>query len=492
MPTSDSELSDLWDELEGSDSEFKLTSARSPRKKVAEEQEYRLQKALKPPRATTYTARALYDQIHNSDIDLSPEYQRDVVWTKEKQTNLIDSIYRNFYIPPIIFAVTVEDDGSERRTCIDGKQRLTSIQLFMDGLIPRQYPCLLRFRSLIFCMRNVDRDPLTGQKYWFKNVDSKDTRRQLLPEKLRTMFSNKQIVCVEYSELTDLDERDIFKRVQQGMALTPSEKLSALSTARTVFIRSLLKIYVSDAALGKLPWDTARGADFRVFSHAVYCMEMWSSNPDEVKTHGTLQQVEKWLAGADDLAEDLKAQIRETFDIFVKMVTSPKYSEPLFKYKKVSPTEMIFIPLLIFIHGVFPSSESQLTRRELCVQISDLRSFVRENNTDVRMNARIGKSLMEFIKRIEPEATPKVPAVKGKRKREEADVEQSRAPLQSNSSARRTLLTPETPTLSSASSTAHPSDDTSSAVVGPKRKKKVSSGGSTVSHPAQPTSSLQK
>jgi hypothetical protein len=41
---------------------------------------------------------------------------------------LVDSVVRNFYIPLVIFAVNTYEDGSEIRTCIDGKQRLTSIR----------------------------------------------------------------------------------------------------------------------------------------------------------------------------------------------------------------------------------------------------------------------------------------------------------------------------------------------------------------------------
>lgn len=37
---------------------------------------YTIKNALKPPRATTYTAQALFDQIVSGDIDLDPEYQR--------------------------------------------------------------------------------------------------------------------------------------------------------------------------------------------------------------------------------------------------------------------------------------------------------------------------------------------------------------------------------------------------------------------------------
>jgi hypothetical protein len=43
------------------------------------------------------------DQIHSEDIDVQPEYQREVVWPETKQVKLIDSVFRNFYIPPIIF-----------------------------------------------------------------------------------------------------------------------------------------------------------------------------------------------------------------------------------------------------------------------------------------------------------------------------------------------------------------------------------------------------
>lgn len=71
-----------------------------------------------------------------------------VVWTEQKQRGLIDSLMHNYYIPPIVFclspsscfvfsvallipkptAVTQEDDA-DVRVCIDGKQRLTAINL---------------------------------------------------------------------------------------------------------------------------------------------------------------------------------------------------------------------------------------------------------------------------------------------------------------------------------------------------------------------------
>jgi hypothetical protein len=86
--------------------------------------------------------------IHEGVIDMDPAYQRgnarpvafrvrisnslrslDVVWPEAKQIGLIDSIFRNFYIPPIVFAVQQDDEGEEVRICVDGKQVAQTISM---------------------------------------------------------------------------------------------------------------------------------------------------------------------------------------------------------------------------------------------------------------------------------------------------------------------------------------------------------------------------
>lgn len=55
---------------------------------------------------------------------------------------------------------------------------------------------------------------ITHEKLWYKSLGKSEgsgRRRTVLPDKYRTMFANKQIVCVEYQDLTDGDERDIFQ-----------------------------------------------------------------------------------------------------------------------------------------------------------------------------------------------------------------------------------------------------------------------------------------
>jgi hypothetical protein len=65
---------------------------------------------------------------------------KGTVWSTEKQMLIINSLFYNFYIPPIMFAVVKDEDGHEMRICMDGKRRLTSIVRFLTGSVCFQLP----------------------------------------------------------------------------------------------------------------------------------------------------------------------------------------------------------------------------------------------------------------------------------------------------------------------------------------------------------------
>ena len=49
---------------------------------------------------------------------------------------LIDSMYRGFYIPPVVFSVHWDPRTQTKvRLCVDGKQRLTAISGFVSGRV---------------------------------------------------------------------------------------------------------------------------------------------------------------------------------------------------------------------------------------------------------------------------------------------------------------------------------------------------------------------
>ncbi|KAG9312705.1 hypothetical protein JVU11DRAFT_7128 [Chiua virens] len=296
------------------------------------------------------------DQIIENAIDLDPEYQRDVVWQEEKQSGLIDSLLRNYYIPPIIFAVTIQDDGSELRTCIDGKQRLTSIQRF------------------------------TNEKLWFKS-SATNTKRKLLPQYLRTQFTNKQIVCIEYTELNNDQEREIFQRVQLGVALTPAERLQAIAGPWSTTIREIQNHALGEEGFqGYLDWGHARGRDFQCLATIGYLIE----NHPKTTVPGT-KALEKWLQRTEPVPARLRADLHETFRIFVTLARDKKYSGSLNRPTRVSPIEFVMIGVLIYL------KRQTLSLTQISSAVEKMRKDVRASHTDIRSNTRVTKHLTEFM-----------------------------------------------------------------------------------------------
>jgi hypothetical protein len=70
--------------------------------------------------------RTIVNRIDSDDIDLQPDFQRQEVWTLAKKRRLIDTILREWSIPPI--HLVVKDDGILE--VLDGQQRLAAIRDF--------------------------------------------------------------------------------------------------------------------------------------------------------------------------------------------------------------------------------------------------------------------------------------------------------------------------------------------------------------------------
>ncbi|HET7832783.1 MAG TPA: DUF262 domain-containing protein [Gallionella sp.] len=87
--------------------------------------------------ATTISIASFHEQNQLKKFNYEPPYQRRSVWSDEKQSYFIDSILRNFPIPPIFLHRKIDTDtGKTNFDVIDGKQRLTAIARFINNEIP--------------------------------------------------------------------------------------------------------------------------------------------------------------------------------------------------------------------------------------------------------------------------------------------------------------------------------------------------------------------
>lgn len=89
------------------------------------------------------TISELYERYKLDKINLEPPYQRrGDVWDVEKQGFLIDSILKNYPIPPIFLHQKIDSEtGKTMYDVIDGKQRLSAIIAFLNGelSLPQSY-----------------------------------------------------------------------------------------------------------------------------------------------------------------------------------------------------------------------------------------------------------------------------------------------------------------------------------------------------------------
>lgn len=79
--------------------------------------------------------RQVFDMIEFDDIDLTPDFQRNLVWDDIRKARLIESILLRIPLP--IFYFAQDEDG--KMSVVDGLQRLSTIHGFMKNKFKLNY-----------------------------------------------------------------------------------------------------------------------------------------------------------------------------------------------------------------------------------------------------------------------------------------------------------------------------------------------------------------
>ncbi|KAG5342546.1 hypothetical protein C0989_000674 [Termitomyces sp. Mn162] len=365
---------------------------------------FRIRGALPEYTETKLTIRQLHAVLPLNFLAVA-----DVVWTEVKQTFLIHSLFHNYYVPPIVFAVhPAEDDPNEEvRVCVDGKQRLTSIQKFCDGQIPFK-------------------DPKSKKQWWFTLPQVSRTIKAELPEMYKERFLEHLLTCVEYRNLAPGAEHEVFQRVQMGMILTAAEKLQALSSPWAQWIRELERrhVGVEGGLASVLEWDTRRGRDFQNIAYLVCCCDFLPAK-EEMPTAASMM---KWIEREDPPTEQFKTDIRDVLVDFWNIGNNKHLNYGLKNIgSRLAPVEFIFVGVLLYIMR-------KKSMEERANAITALRKGIRAEFQDIRLNRSVCRSMWAIIRRVQnPKSTSQSQHdSKGKRRRkdeEEQDDEYRPTPL---------------------------------------------------------------
>jgi hypothetical protein len=149
-------------------------------------------------------------------IDLDADYQREVIWSRKQQLELLDSIVRGIDIPKL-YLVKVNNNKQYDFECIDGKQRMTSILNFIKPDSGDEAPLTVE---------------VTGRNYTFEELKSKH------PTIAKKQIEDYVLSFTIYEAFHDEGEfvRQIFRRLQLGVRLNSGELLKTQTGTIKEFI----------------------------------------------------------------------------------------------------------------------------------------------------------------------------------------------------------------------------------------------------------------
>ncbi|MCJ1260431.1 hypothetical protein MMC22_000292 [Lobaria immixta] len=343
----------------------------------------------------------LIELMNGPYLDLAPHYQRGVVWTRKAMGLLIDSMWKGYYIPPVIFNLEIVEDEKGvmryKRTCVDGKQvkvhwtglrfleaklrlqRLTSIRDFMNG----EFPCWIDQQAWYFCT--------PPPKY------RKSRKVNILPDSARDEFKAIEVLCTEYKGLTQSQEIELFQRVQLGKPLTKAEAFRATQGSW----QEHAKLYEKDFADVINLCLHGRASGFRTilvcFLQIYECANPTAEDRIPILRH-SFNLIENFCSNAPAVDAATRAHLRFVFETFQELVEEDR---SIFEHKNYtnrkafSPIELIAIACLISLKA------AERPKAMLRGDILALRLHLREVHSDIRLNKPCWLTAWRFIDTLE-------------------------------------------------------------------------------------------
>ncbi len=133
-----------------------------------------------------------------NQLEMRPPFQRNLVWTTKQKSFLVDSILNGFPIPELYMQDIVDEGGDKKYIVVDGQQRITAcLEFINDG----------------FEIDSKDSPSLGGLSFDDLSAD------------LKKKFYSYQFVIRRLPEISDLEIREIFQRLNRNNVVLNSQEL---------------------------------------------------------------------------------------------------------------------------------------------------------------------------------------------------------------------------------------------------------------------------
>lgn len=152
----------------------------------------------------SWTVKQMIKSIENDTIRFDSYIQRNLVWTNEQKSLLIDSVLNGYPIPPFYANRSSED---KIYYFLDGKQRSNAFSSFVKDEFALD--------DVVFNDADGNEIDISGKKFSELTEDQKD------------VILDTSLTIYYYNDLTEDQESDLFFRLNNGSKLTAIQKARA-------------------------------------------------------------------------------------------------------------------------------------------------------------------------------------------------------------------------------------------------------------------------
>lgn len=199
-------------------------------------------------------------RIEKGAFVMDPDFQRDFIWSEDKQSKLIESVLMRIPLP--VFYLGEDNDG--RMVVVDGLQRLSTFQRFVNNKLRLKLP-----------------DQKELNKKYFK---------ELSPKLQNRIEDCNLILYVIDAKVPDRARLDIFERVNGGVPLTRQQMRNCLYMgAATRFLKDEAHTDLFSKSTGNsLKVTTMRDREFvnRFCAFQILPLDEYKSDMDDFLARG--------------------------------------------------------------------------------------------------------------------------------------------------------------------------------------------------------------
>lgn len=168
----------------------------------------------------TWSILEIFQKIQKKKLVLSPEYQRNIIWDKAKQTAFIESLFMGIIIPPVYVVEIPGDNILEENIyeVVDGKQRLSTIEKFIQNSFKLEEKSLEYFKD------------------WFAGRDFStiQSEHSALTNEMLSSVLDIYVITANSPEFT---KYDIFSRLNKG-----AEKLKVNEIRKAIYRSETVRV----------------------------------------------------------------------------------------------------------------------------------------------------------------------------------------------------------------------------------------------------------